>query len=66
MVDPFRLQGLLHAFSKQETNYMCENAQHWSQAHYWKREKVSHKNRTERERDDKRLHINKSNGLHRM
>lgn len=64
MVDPFtyalreqilpiisnRLQGLLHAFSKQETNYMCENAQHWSQAHYWKREKVSHKNRTERER----------------
>lgn len=45
-----RLQGLLHAFSKQETNYMCENAQHWSQAHYWKREKVSHKNRTERER----------------
>lgn len=64
MVDPFtyalreqilpiisnRLQGLLHAFSKQEANYMCENAQHWSKAHYWKREKVSHKNRTERER----------------
>lgn len=64
MVDPFtyalreqilpiisnRLQGWLHAFSKQETNYICENAQHWSQAHYWKREKVSHKNRTERER----------------
>lgn len=45
------------------TNYMCENAQHWSQAYYWKKKEVSHKYRTER--DDYGLHINKSNGLHR-
>lgn len=45
-----RLQDCyMHSANRKQTT-CAKNAQHWSQAHYWKREKVSHKNRTERER----------------